>query len=106
MLRPPCSRYDRLHVYSPLDDPDLIGIWIEDDTAVLFFHQPKEALVRDLCGRTGASLVDQPMRTVPGMEPDLPAALPADRIRMLHRADAQQWRLRLLRCGDTGREQE
>jgi ribosomal protein L11 methyltransferase len=43
----------------PMDDPDLIGIWIEDDTAILFFHQAKEELVCRLCRETGAALVYQ-----------------------------------------------
>jgi ribosomal protein L11 methyltransferase len=66
MLRPPYTRYNRLHVYyldqcdlPPVDDPDLIGIWIEDDTAILFFHQAKEELVRRLCQDTGAAVIYQ-----------------------------------------------
>lgn len=66
MLRPPYTQYNRLHVYyldrrdlPPVDDPDLIGIWIEDDTAILFFHQPKEEYIRDLCRDTGAEIVYQ-----------------------------------------------
>ena len=34
---------------------------------------------------------------IPGMEADLLTALPADRIEMLHRGNAEQWRLWLLR---------
>ena len=44
MLKPPYTRYDQLYVYNfdkidigRIDDPDLIGTWIEDDTAILFF---------------------------------------------------------------------
>ncbi len=66
MLRPPYTKYSRLHIYyldqrnlPPINDPDLIGIWIEDDTAILFFHQAKEELVRCLCRDTGASIVYQ-----------------------------------------------
>lgn len=66
MMRPPYTRYERLYVYyldrrdlPSLDEPDLIGIWIEDDTAILFFHQPKETLVRTLCEEIEASLVYQ-----------------------------------------------
>ncbi|MEW6519444.1 MAG: 50S ribosomal protein L11 methyltransferase [Thermodesulfobacteriota bacterium] len=66
MLRPPYQAYDRLYVYH-LDradipafaDPDLIGIWIEDDTAVLFFHRAKDQLVAELCARHGCQLVYQ-----------------------------------------------
>lgn len=56
MLRPPYTRYERLYVYhlpleSPphIEDPDLIGIWMEDRTAVLFFHQEKKELVARIC---------------------------------------------------------
>ncbi|XOF33126.1 MAG: 50S ribosomal protein L11 methyltransferase [Candidatus Electrothrix sp. YB6] len=66
MLRPPYTGYSRLYVYyldqrdlPPMDDPDLLGIWIEDDTAILFFHQTKEELVRQLCRETGAAVVYQ-----------------------------------------------
>lgn len=66
MLRPPYSEYKRLHVYyldqrelPPITDPDLIGIWIEDETAILFFHQAKETFIQALCRETGASLVYQ-----------------------------------------------
>ncbi|WP_457574058.1 50S ribosomal protein L11 methyltransferase [Desulfolithobacter sp.] len=64
MLRPPHSTYNRLYVYyfdrkelPPIDDPDLIGTWIEDDNALLFFHSDRRDLVREICGRTGASLI-------------------------------------------------
>lgn len=66
MLRPPYESYNRLYVYhldrndiSDLNDPDLIGIWIEDDTSVLFFHQPKDLLVTDLCLRYKCNLIYQ-----------------------------------------------
>ncbi|MFZ5759075.1 MAG: 50S ribosomal protein L11 methyltransferase [Thermodesulfobacteriota bacterium] len=66
MLRPPYTSYNRLHVYhldNPAipcpDDQDLIGLWVEDDTSVLFFHQPKDLLVADLCSRSGCSLIYQ-----------------------------------------------
>lgn len=56
MLRPPYTQYNRLYVYHldlepapQFDDPDLIGIWTEDKTTVLFFHRPKERIVAQLC---------------------------------------------------------
>ncbi len=66
MLRSPYTQYNRLHVYyldrrdlPPVDDPDLIGTWIEDDTAILFFHRDKEDYIRRLCRDTGAEIVYQ-----------------------------------------------
>jgi len=66
MLRFPYTKYDRLHVYyldrhdlPPVHDPDLIGTWIEDDTAILFFHQPKDAYIQSLCRDSGAEIVYQ-----------------------------------------------
>jgi ribosomal protein L11 methyltransferase len=66
MLRPPYQSYDRLYVYH-LDkadipafaDPDLIGIWIEDETAVLFFHRTKDRLVAELCSRHHCHVIYQ-----------------------------------------------
>lgn len=64
MLHPPYTHYDRLYVYHldlkaipEVNDPDLIGIWIEDDMAVLFFHHSKEDLVTDICQRYNCNLV-------------------------------------------------
>ena len=64
MLRPPYSRYERLYTYHlnlptlpAIDDPDLIGTWIEDDSAILFFHRPKERLVASLCKESGAQVI-------------------------------------------------
>ncbi|MDA8163707.1 MAG: 50S ribosomal protein L11 methyltransferase [Desulfobacteraceae bacterium] len=64
MLKPPYTQYDRLFVYNlslselpPLTDPDLIGAWVEDGEAVLFFHKAKKGLVEELCRRTGGSLI-------------------------------------------------
>jgi ribosomal protein L11 methyltransferase len=66
MLSPPYTEYTRLHVYyldqrnlPRITDPDLIGTWIEDETAILFFHQAKEKLIQNLCQETGASIVYQ-----------------------------------------------
>jgi len=64
MLRPPYTRYNRLYTYHldlkdlpAIDDPDLIGTWIEDETAILFFHRPKERLVKALCEASGATVL-------------------------------------------------
>lgn len=64
MLHPPYTCYDRLYTYHldlknipAIDDPDLIGTWIEDETAILFFHRPKERLVRSLCDASGAKIL-------------------------------------------------
>ena len=64
MLQPPYTHYDRLYVYHldlkaipEVNDPDLIGVWIEDDMAVLFFHLPKEDLVASICRQYNCNLV-------------------------------------------------
>ncbi|MCF6186190.1 MAG: 50S ribosomal protein L11 methyltransferase [Desulfobulbaceae bacterium] len=66
MLQPPYIRYDQLYVYyldkrklPTFSDPDLIGTWIEDETAILFFHRPKERLIDRLCNDCGATIVYQ-----------------------------------------------
>ncbi len=66
MLRSPHTVYNRLFVYYlnqrdlPLvQNPDLIGTWIEDDTAILFFHSEQEQLIDRLCHETGAEIVYQ-----------------------------------------------
>ncbi|MEN8190892.1 MAG: 50S ribosomal protein L11 methyltransferase [Thermodesulfobacteriota bacterium] len=66
MLQPPYTRYDQLHVYNfdrtelgEINDPDLIGTWIEDDTAILFFHKAKKELVKKICDEQGAEIIYQ-----------------------------------------------
>lgn len=56
MLRPPYQRYQRLYVYHldsvvlpSIEDPDLIGIWLEDGSPILFFHQAKDEFIARLC---------------------------------------------------------
>lgn len=57
MLKPPYHKYETLYIYGfregnkalrSLDDPDLIGYWEEDGFGVLFFHKPKDELVKNL----------------------------------------------------------
>lgn len=64
MLRPPYTRYQRLYTYhlsqpapQAFDDPDLIGVWPEDETTILFFHRPKERLIRSLCEQYGCTII-------------------------------------------------
>jgi len=66
MLRPPHTRYNRLYVYyldrrelPAVHDTDYIGTWIEDDKAILFFHRPKDELVRSICAAAGAEIIYQ-----------------------------------------------
>ena len=66
MLRPPHQRYERLYVYHldavelpPLTDQDLIGNWVEDDTPILFFHRPKDELIKELCRQYGCEIIYQ-----------------------------------------------
>lgn len=66
MLRPPYAKYAHLFVYHldmptvpHIHDPDLIGTWIEDGTAILFFHTEKAALVHTICTDTGAKIIYQ-----------------------------------------------
>ena len=66
MLKPPYTKYDWLYVYHldldkipQVNDQDLIGVWMEDQTAVLFFHRPKEKLVAQLCQTYKCSIIYQ-----------------------------------------------
>ena len=66
MLRHTYERYERLYKYHldcadlpPIDDPDLIGAWNEDDAAVIFFHRPKEQLIKNICHQTNSSIIYQ-----------------------------------------------
>ena len=61
MLRHPYERYERLYMYHldcpelpPINDPDLIGAWNEDDAAVIFFHRPKEKLIEQIDMNSGS----------------------------------------------------
>ncbi len=52
MLKPPYRKYNLLHIYNVkkkdiiIDDPDLIGVWEEEDTLLLFFHKNKDFLIK------------------------------------------------------------
>jgi ribosomal protein L11 methyltransferase len=66
MLRPPHTRYRRLYVYHlslaampEIDDPDYIGGWIEDGTAILFFHRDRGPEMEELCRREGCGMIYQ-----------------------------------------------
>lgn len=66
MLKPPHERYHHLYTYHltagelpPIMDEDFIGLYEEGDTAVLFFHRDKSALIRELCNQSGAELIYQ-----------------------------------------------
>jgi ribosomal protein L11 methyltransferase len=66
MLRPPYQRYQRLYVYHldtvslpTLEDPDLIGIWLEDGSSILFFHQAKDELIAYLCKAHNGKIIYQ-----------------------------------------------
>ena len=66
MLRPPYDHYEHLYVYHldlpevpEIDDPDLIGTWLEDGSAILFFHRPKERLVAEICRQHKGNIIYQ-----------------------------------------------
>ncbi len=54
MLKFPYKKYSELHIYNidnpniELNDNDLIGIWREEETALLFFHKKKDLLIKEL----------------------------------------------------------
>ena len=66
MLTPPHNRYDRLYVYY-LDrrdiqvpvHPDLLGTWIEDEQAILFFHSSQDRLIAELCRQEQVTIIYQ-----------------------------------------------
>lgn len=64
MLKPPYTCYKQLYVYNfdqtdlgAIDDPDLIGTWIEDETAILFFHKEKRELIETIRKRSNATIL-------------------------------------------------
>ncbi len=66
MLIPPHKRYHRLFVYHltlpvmpTIDDPDYIGGWIEDGSAILFFHHDRDREIKDLCAMKNAEVIYQ-----------------------------------------------
>ena len=66
MLRAPHTRYNRIYTYHvdttgfpAISDPDLIGVWVEDDKTVFIFHAPKDALVQELCRQHNGRLFYQ-----------------------------------------------
>jgi ribosomal protein L11 methyltransferase len=42
-----------------LDDPDLIGAWVEDGKTIIVFHKPKTDLMEKLCRQYGCKLFYQ-----------------------------------------------
>ncbi len=66
MLKSPYTKYNRLFVYHldmmnmpVVEDQDLIGVWHEDNTAILFFHKNKDALITQICQDYGCELIYQ-----------------------------------------------
>ena len=66
MLRPPYQRYQRLYVYHldsvalpAIEDPDLIGVWLEDGSPILFFHKAKDELIARLCAAHNGKVIYQ-----------------------------------------------
>lgn len=114
MLRPPYTRYNRLAVYyldrrdvPAIEDQDFIGCWVEDDSAILFFHCPKDDLViaNLYKGLLLKLFADHQFRQakmymisgfIPAMEGALLAGLPSEGLRILFRGSRKTWRLWLL----------
>ncbi len=54
MLKPPYKFYENLHIYSinsnelKINDRDLIGIWKDSGTSLIFFHKNKDNLMKGL----------------------------------------------------------
>jgi len=66
MLTPPHRRYDRLFVYHltlptmpVINDQDYIGGWLEDGSAILFFHRNRDEEIRLLCAREKCEVIYQ-----------------------------------------------
>ena len=66
MLQPPYTRYEHLYVYHldlpfapEVHDPDMIGTWLEDGSAILFFHRPKDNIIQLLCKKHGCNIIYQ-----------------------------------------------
>lgn len=66
MLHHPHTRYDHLYVYyldrlklPPIEHPDLIGVWVEDEYPIYFFHTPQDNLIQNICRRSGAQIIYQ-----------------------------------------------
>ncbi|MEJ2688730.1 MAG: 50S ribosomal protein L11 methyltransferase [Deltaproteobacteria bacterium] len=64
MLKSPHTHYQRIYTYHlkasslpVIADADLIGVWPEGETFILFFHAAKSGLIKELCRLTGAILV-------------------------------------------------
>ena len=55
MLRPPYKKYSELHIYNldtpdiNIQDNDLIGIWKEGNSVLIFFHKNKDELINKIC---------------------------------------------------------
>jgi ribosomal protein L11 methyltransferase len=68
MLKGKYKNYSDLHIYilknthpelKNLEDEDLIGVWEEDGVGVLFFHKPKDALIKELSRKYNLELEEK-----------------------------------------------